>query len=318
MNLPRQLARIFTFTAFAYAFSTATYAQEKVAFAYFKTTSIIPFLYAKQKGYFKSEGIDLEMIPVQAGPAAAAAIASGTAQLGYAASAPIITARSQSQPFKFIIGLDWEQTPGTLYDAMLASKRSGIKTFRDVIGKTIVMNAPGSLCELAWRDWLAKNDIEWSQVKVLTSPFPQNQAMLELGTADAVCSAPPFIDSLKASKVAPVVLGSGFLAKETRRYLMDGVFASDAWIASNTKTIAAIKRGLAKGANDLKGDKEALHKILVDEYRLPPAIAESTRINLNPVIDVDAKDILPVLQAMEKYGMVKPGLSAGDMVADVK
>ena len=293
------------------------HAQDKVKFAYLKTLNIIPFYYALDKGLFKAEGVDLELIPVQNGPAAAAAVVSGSAHLGDAAPTPIIVARSQNQPFKFVIGLDAESTPGKLYDTMIASKRSGAKTFKDLIGKTVLMNAPGGLCDLAWQDWLAKNQIAANQVKFLVAPFPQYQAMLELGTADAACSAEPFTSGIKQSKVEPVVLASGFLAEEKQRYMIEGVFATEAWAAQNKKTIAAVKRALARAVGELKGNKDALRKILTDEYRLPPALAESLKLNLDPPLDIDPKDLQPILAAMEKYGMVKRGISAADLVADL-
>lgn len=293
-------------------------AQEKVRFAYLKTTNIIPFYYASQKGYFKAEGVDLELIPVQNGPAAAAAVVSGSAQLGDAAPTPIIVARSQNQPFKFVIGVDWERTPDKLYDILIASKRSGVKSIKELAGKTVLMNAPGSLCELAWHEWLGKNGMTIKDVKMLVTPFPQYQAMLELGTADAACSAEPFTTAIKLSKVEPVVLGRGFIAEEKQRYLIEGLFATDAWIEKNKKTIASIKKALTRALTELRSDKKALAAILKSEYRLPPPVAEAMPIDLNPQLDVDPADLEPMLAGMLKYGMVKPGLTAADLVADLR
>ncbi|HNU10336.1 MAG TPA: ABC transporter substrate-binding protein [Rubrivivax sp.] len=310
-------AALFLAAALALACGPAL-AQNKVRFAYLKTINIIPFFYANQKGYFKAEGVDLELIAVQGGPAAAAAIASGSADVAYAAPTVVITARAQQQPFRYVIGLDWERTPDRLYDIMLASKRSGVKSFKDLVGKTVLMNAPGSLTEMAWRDWLAKSGMKWSDVKVLVNPFPQNQAMLELGTADAVAGAEPFIASMKRSKVEPVILGRGFLAEETRRYAIDGIFASDTWAAANGKTIAAMKRALAKGVSDLKSDRTLMRKIMIDEYKLKPEVVDSITVPVDPHLDLEAQDLVPVLEAMERTGMVKPGLSASDLVVGGK
>jgi len=262
--------------------------------------------------------VDLELVPVQGGPAAAAAVASGSAQIGYAAPTPIIIARDQNQPYRFIIGLQWERTPDTLWGPMIASERSGIKSFEDVAGKTILTGPPGGLCELAWRDWLARNNVAWTSVKVLTNPFPQHQAALEVGNADASCTPDPFFTSIKASKVKPVLLGMGYLAEEKRRYLIDGVFATDAWIAANGKTIAAIKRAVSRAVKDLNNDKPLVRKILIDEFKLPAAVADTMKLDYDPDPRLDLADIVPVVEALKRHGMIKPGLKPTDVVAEPK
>lgn len=318
MKITQKLVQATAAALIGVAAATPVNAQEKVKFAYLKTTSLVPFYYADQKGYFKAEGIDMELIPVQGGPAAAAAVASGTAQIGYAAPTPIIIAREQNQPYKFIFGLQWERTPDQLWGAMLASERSGIKSFKDVAGKTILTGPPGGLCELAWRDWLAKNNVAWSSVKVLTNPFPQHQATLEVGNADASCTPDPFYTSIKNSKVNPVLLGMGYLAEEKRRYIIDGIFATDSWIAANGKTIAAIKRAVAKATRELNGDKATIRKILVDDFRLPPAVADTLKSDYELDLRLDAAQLAPVVEAMKRHGMIKPGFAVADVVADVK
>ncbi len=318
MKIPQLLIQHAAAAALVAALAPHAVAQEKVKFAYLKTTTMVPFFFAEQKGYFKAEGIDMEMIPVQGGPAAAAAVASGTAQIGYSAPTPIIIARDQNQPYRFIFALQWERSPDQLWGPIIASERSGIKSFKDVAGKTILTGPPGGLCELAWRDWLAKNNIAWSAVKVMTNPFPQHQATLEVGNADASCTPDPFYTSIKGSKVNPVLLGMGYLAEEKRRYMIDGVFATDTWIASNPKTIAAIKRAVGKATRELNGDKSIIRKILIDEFRLPAAVADTMKSDYEPELRMDAAELLPILEALKRHGMVKPGLAVTDVVADVK
>lgn len=315
MQFVPTLARIVVACCALGAMAQAASADEKIKFAYLKTTSMVPFFFAEQKGYFKAEGIDLELVPVQGGPAVAAAVASGSAQIGYAAPTPIIIARDQNQPYKFIFGLQWEQAPDQLWGPLIASERSGIKSFKDMAGKTILTGPPGGLCELAWRDWLAKNNVAWSSVKVLTNPFPQHQATLEVGNADASCTPDPFYTSIKNSKVKPVLLGMGYLADEKRRYMIDGIFSTDAWIAANGKTIAAIKRATAKATRELNGDKAVIRKILVDDFRLPVAVADTLKSDFDPELRTDPADLIPVVEALKRHGMIKPDLAVTDVMS---
>ena len=70
----------------------------KVRFAYLKTLDLMPFFYGVQKGYFKEAGVDIELIAVPGGPAVGAAVASGSADIGYAAPTPIMIARRTITP----------------------------------------------------------------------------------------------------------------------------------------------------------------------------------------------------------------------------
>lgn len=290
-------------------------AQEKLKFAYLRTSVMVPFFYADQKGYFKQEGLDVELIQVQGGPAVAAAIASGSAQIGYAAPTPIVIAREQGQPYRFFIGLEWERTPDSLWGPLHASERSGIKSFKDVVGKTILVGPPGGLCELAWRDWLARAGVKWEQVKVLYNPFPQHQAALEVGNADAACTPEPFYTAIANSKVKPTLLGMGFLAEVKTKYMIDGIFATESWIKANGRTIDAFKRAVSRAAKDLNADKELVKKILAQEFRLPPTLIDKLRLDFDPDLGIDAAELEPIMQALKRHGMIKSNLTAADMVA---
>ena len=292
----------------------AGHAQEVVRFAQFKVVTLLPFAYGVEKGYFKDEGIDLQLINVPGGPAAGAAVASGSADIAYAAPPPLINARVEKQPFRFFMGLEYEQYPDRLWGVMLASARSGVKSFKDMAGKTMVVGPPGGLCELAARDWLMKAGVPADQVKFLNNPFPQMQALLEVGTADAACVAEPFVTSIRNSKVQPVELGQGYLDHETRKYRIEGVFASEAWIAAHGKAIAGLKRAYVKAADELKGNLALVKDILTRDYRLPSNVVDKVASSFIVAPDAPASEFQPILDAMVRTGMLKADIKATDLV----
>lgn len=318
MKIGKTFLQILAVTALCTTLGATANAQETVRLAYLKTLSVVPIIYAQEEGYFDKEGINLEMTQVQTGPAAVSAIASGSVDIAFASPEIIIAARAQNLPYKLIIGLDWEKIPENTVSTILASKRSGVKSIKDLVGKTILMNAPGGACELRWHEWLTKNSIAWNQVKILTAPYPQTQAMLELGTVDAACGVEPFTTAIMKSRVDPVILAEGLLVDQSHRYLSDALFANDTWAQKNVKTIAAMKRALAKAASSLKNDPKKLREILVSKYRLPAESAKSIHINLDLALNIVPAEIQPILTAMEKYDMVKPGVKASDLIAETK
>ena len=297
--------------------STA-HAQQKLRFAYLKSTTLLPFFLADQKGYFKEEGLELEFIAVAGGPAVAAAISGGSADIGYAAPTPIAIAREQGQPYRFFIGLEREKFPTNLWGHIIASERSGVKSLTDLAGKTIILGAPGGLCELAVREWVAKGGAKWTDIKPLFQPFPQMQAALEVGNADVACIIEPFYTAAMASKANPVRLASGYLAEHPKPYAVDGIFAKEDWIAANAKAIEGIKRAVLKAGAELAKDPVAVAAILKDEFRFPPALVAKIRTDYGTTVGITAEDFEPIITQMKVHGMLKSGITAADLVSPAK
>ena len=162
------------FTALAGALVLAAPAQaqtQHVKIAYLRAPQLVTHWHAEKMGLFKKEGIHAEILTVNNGPAVAAAVASGSADFGWAGSVPIIFARSQNQPFKVFVTAGVESAPGNWAVNIVASARSGIKTIAELKGKTFVMNAVGAVCELQMRSHFKKAGIKFEDVKTIIAPF---------------------------------------------------------------------------------------------------------------------------------------------------
>lgn len=293
-------------------------AAEKVRFAYLKTVSLLPFFYAVEKGYFKDEGIDIDLIAVPGGPAVGAAIASGSADIGYAAPPPVMIARAQGQPFRFFMSLQYEKTPERLSGYIIATGKSGARSVKDLAGKTILVGAPGGLCELGVRDWLAKAGLKYEEIKPLNNPFPQMPAMLEVGTADAACIADPFASAVLNGKSQVTVLGRGYLSEYPDLYRIEGLFANETWINQHSKEIAGIKKAFIRAASELKSNMPLAKKILTEEYKLPASLIDHQMLDRTLDVGPVASEYQPIADKMYSYGMLSKPLNAEDIIAPSK
>ena len=220
-----------------------------VRFAYLVADSMLPALYAQDKGYFAAAGIDAEFIPVQGGPAVVAAIASGEADVGYAALVPPINGRLNGVPLKIFLQLGKEAEPDHKYTWLVTSTASGIADLAGVKGKKIGFNANGGLCELAWRDHLASVGLTIADVEPVVLPFPEQEAALEQGNIDATCTINPFYSSMGANAALGVVtLAAGTLADLTIPLANDGLFATEDWLAGQRRCTGVNCAGDAQGA----------------------------------------------------------------------
>ncbi len=180
----------------------------------FQNTVVLGLYHGIDKGYFKEAGLDVELVRVATGAAAVSAVASGQADIGWAATTVPIFARSNGVKVKVFMTADQEGPPdhyGTFIDA---SAKSGINSFADLKGKTVMINAFGTAGELAIRDRLQKAGLNWDDVKKVTVPFPQMQAALELGNADVAVTIQPMHAAIMANKaIGAKVLDGGTLSQ---------------------------------------------------------------------------------------------------------
>jgi NitT/TauT family transport system substrate-binding protein len=301
------------------ASSVAGWAENtKVRFAYLVADSMLPALYAQDKGYFAAEGIDAEFTPVQGGPAAVAAIASGEADVGYAALVPPINGRLNGVPLKIFLQLGKEAEPDKKFTWLVASAVSGITDLAGIKGKKIGFNANGGLCELAWRDHLASVGLTIDDVQPVVLPFPEQEAALEQGNIDATCAINPFYSSMQTNAaLGAVTLASGTLTDLSTPLANDGLFATEDWLATNSAAPAAIARVMAKARAELLGDRAEMETAVMKYMELTPEAAKAFTL---PVVDesmtITAADVQRLLDAMIKTGMQTGPLDGADFVVE--
>src|SRR5690606_11426615 len=97
--------------AIAGGLGAASAENVKLRFAYLLAASTLPILVAQKNGDFAKAGLDVELTEVQGGPAVVAAIASGSADVGYAAPVPPINARLNGINVKMVMALGHEVEP---------------------------------------------------------------------------------------------------------------------------------------------------------------------------------------------------------------
>jgi NitT/TauT family transport system substrate-binding protein len=300
----------------------ATAQTQKLKVAYARAPQLISHWHAEKLGLFKKEGIDPEILTLNNGPAVAAAVTSGSVDFGWSAAGPIITAREQNQPFKAFMASRLEAAPDDWVAYLIASAKSGVKTIADLKGKTIITNAVGAACELAYRTHFRKAGLKFEDVKTIIVPFPQVAASLELGNGDAACLLEPFITAMKlAGKVTPVVLATGVLPDldKVGPIPAEAYFARSEWLDKNFKAAAGFMRALEGANNDLAANLPVYRQYLIDEFKMPKDQAEAVGF----LLQKGSQSAKPsqwqlVIDAMLQEGMLKTRLRAEDLIYEIK
>lgn len=318
------LTRILAAGAVATAFGSSLFAppalaeNTKLRLAYLMADSMLSVMVAKDAGEYEAAGIDLEIFEAQGGPAVVAALASGSADLGYSAPIPPINARMNGVPLKLVLALGHEKAPDMQYTGFVASKASGIADVAGVKGRKIALNANGGLCELAWRDHLAAAGLTWEDVQPVVLPFPQIEAALQQGAIDAACVVNPFYAAIMHNPdIGAVEIATGMLADLTTPGLSDVIFANESYIAEHPEAIRAFAEVTEASRARLLADKELLTAAAEKYVGLTPEAARDVRLPVaRESTVVELSDVQYLLDALERHGMMTAPITAEDLTAN--
>lgn len=140
----------------------------------------VPQVLAYEKGYFKEQGVDAELIVLE-GSDAPTAVVSGQVDVVIAGPPRFYGPIEKGAPVKIIAPMS--NTPSELF----VRPNSGINTFKDLEGKRISFGTGGSTSELLLRYVLTKENVDLKKVKFLNMDNQYLHSMLmEKKSLDAI------------------------------------------------------------------------------------------------------------------------------------
>jgi len=170
------------------AIGPATIAQTKLTtlrVATIPTDIGAEIYYARDLGLFQKAGFDVEITPIQSGSAITAAVVSNAVDIGYSNLVSLSVAHEKGINFT-VLGLANMHAPRAVTAGILVVARSSpIRSAKDLAGKTVAVNALGSLPELGIRAWMERNGADPSQVKFVEFPFSALREAVTSGRVDA-------------------------------------------------------------------------------------------------------------------------------------
>lgn len=220
----------------------------------------ISLFIAKEKGYFKDEGLDLQMQSFSSPGDGLAPLLGGQLDAHFTTADSVITALDKA-PGRLEIVYMTDTSAGA--DAILA--KSDIATPADLKGKTVAATA-GQCNELLLRKALTKYGLVPSDIK-LTNMNPDDAgAAFAAGKLDAAVTWEPWITKVQGEKKGHVI----FSSKEAPNLILDVVAISDKTAKDKADETKAFLRALNK-ANELAiADPKAASEIAAKSLELKP------------------------------------------------
>jgi NitT/TauT family transport system substrate-binding protein len=207
----------------------------------------LPLTIAEQRGYFRQEGLDIEISDFQAGNKALEALVGGSVDIGCGAyehtiymAAKGIALKAialQANSFGFVVGVQKDKAPS--YHAL-----------SDLKGMKIGVTGPGSASAMGLRMLLAKASLTADDVAIIgVGGGPGAVAAVKSGKLDAIANFDPVISLLERDGAINVILDTR--QQKGLDYLYGGPFAASAFYVparfaeQNPKTVQAFVNGVS-------------------------------------------------------------------------
>ena len=159
------------------------------------------------QGFFKDEGLQLQLQQVANPPAGIAAVAGGQVDVNYSPTIPIFAASASGVGLKIIAPADGndpagvkkvaaDPSVGPKYDdsAVVVGKDSGITSAKDLEGKKVAVPARGAQLEVTIAAAVKDAGGDPSKIQWITLDFPTAVSALESGRVDAAGLVSPFVN----------------------------------------------------------------------------------------------------------------------------
>jgi NitT/TauT family transport system substrate-binding protein len=202
------------------------------------------FYVALDKGYYKAEGLDVNIVRGQGSIDAVKKVASGAASIGFADAGALVLARANDNIPVKLFAIIYKKPPHALF----ALADSGIRQPKDLEGKTLA-DTPFSAIPIIFNQYAAVTGIDRSKVKWVSVDGSTMPALLATGRADVVGQF-TVGEPLLASVAAPKKVVRLAFKDAGLDYYGNGLVATEQTISENPALLKAFARATLKGLRD--------------------------------------------------------------------
>lgn len=287
----------------------AAQALQKLRVVTTPTESGAQIYYGLELGLFARAGIDVEIISLQSGSPAAAAVASGSIDVGQGNITSIASAHEHGLPFVLI-------APASLYSstaptsALIVPKDSPVKTAGDLAGKIVANTGMKNIGEIAADNWIDQQGASVSAVKFIESAMTEMPAAMLRGRVQAAVVVEPFLSAALANGFR--VLSYPYTAIAPS-FMIGAYFANRDWVRGHADTVrkfADVILETARWANNPANHSRSA--VFVEKYTKIQIQPGMTRVRYAERLDPAL--IQPLIDASAKYQAIGATFPAAELL----
>ena len=208
----------------------------------------LPLTVAEQKGFFKDEGLDVEIVDFAGGATALQAVVGGSADVVSGAFEHNINMQAKGQSMRAFV------LQGRAPQIVLAVSNKTMPNFKsvaDLKGKKIGVTAPGSSTNIMTNFVLAKNGLKATDVSYVGVGASQGAvAALRSGQIDAISNLDPVITMLARNNDIKIISDTRDVAEADKVFggpmPAATLYSPVAFIEKNPNTVQALTNAIVR------------------------------------------------------------------------
>jgi NitT/TauT family transport system substrate-binding protein len=173
--------------------STEENGVTKITVGAYPVVNFAPLYLGREKGFFRDEKLEVTPKLSEGGAEVLPQVLKGDAQIGFSNSVTVLLAAGKDLPIKIVSQASQANSPKKDFSAVVVKGDSGIKSAKDLNGKTIAVNTLKNIGDVTIKAALAKEGADPKSLKFVEVPFPDMNQALDAGRVDAIWALEPFL-----------------------------------------------------------------------------------------------------------------------------
>ena len=255
-------------------------------------------LIAYEKGYFKDEGLDVDLKYLEAGRYCMDAVVSGSADFGNVVEVNVAYLGFTGDENNCIIGTIVSSTSS----AVVARKSSGISRPEDVKGKRLALS-PGTTSDIFANRFLAKYKYTNRDVDVRKIQPLAIQGAVVAKEVDAASTWQPFVYNISKALGDDAVI-----FKDSTIYIgYENVAVRRGWAAKNPQTVTSFLKALRKAESFVKDNVSESQTMISRAINLDSAIVKATWGEYNMSLTMDDGTLTDAIGSIGRWIQTQEG-----------
>lgn len=242
---------------------------------------IAPVYVAYEKGYFREQGLDVELVPFDSGAKMVAALGAGQLDIGSGeAGTALLNAIQQDFDVKVVMGTG-SMPKGYGPNPFLVRKDlfdSGeITEPADMKGKKVAVNIPHGMVEYLVSEVLAKGGLTIDDVELVVLPFPEMTAAFANKAIDAAILTEPLASNAVKDDLAVILVGGDEIVDRMQISVM--YFGKRLLEPANWEVGVRYLMGHLKAVREVYGDgwkNEDIAAIVSEYTKIPVPVVQNS------------------------------------------
>jgi NitT/TauT family transport system substrate-binding protein len=260
---------------------------------------VAPAYLGIDKGFFRDEGLDVKLQPIEGGAAVIPAVAQGDVQFAFGNAVSLAFAQQRGIELQYVTeGVQGGASEEDSTNGLIVHKASDIRGPQDLAGKTFAVNTLNSLGEVTVKTALEKEGVDVSDLKFVEVPFPDMIPALERRQFDVAWATEPFISAALAAGHRKIL--DPMVATHPRLTLAAYFGATD-FIEQNPEVVAKFKRAMNRSLDYAAAHEQETREAIKRNTEIPPEVVDKMPLP-HWTSELNTASIRALLQQCEKYG----------------